>query len=231
MTFRGDDHDRGSGFVFAYTENAVHVATTSCQFTLAPSVDDREPEWGTRRTNGSRAIRSIRSIRDFVNCPGREWPTLVETVAYRWETSSSAIEVDTPNPEVEVVDRNCYSLARVRECMADELSLDGRTLVGVANDDAGEVSAETTFQFEQEGKRVYAAYSGGDIVDGHLVGTFDGTQWDVRYVQLNENGETATGHSVGTVERLGDGRLRVEDEWEWESKPGTGESVLEEVDR
>lgn len=115
--------------------------------------------------------------------------------------------------------------------MADELSLDGRTLVGVANDDAGEVSPETTFQFEQEGKRVYATYSGGDIVDGHLVGTFDGTQWDVRYVQLNEDGETATGHSVGAVERLDDGRLRVEDEWVWESKPGAGESVLEEVDR
>lgn len=113
--------------------------------------------------------------------------------------------------------------------MTDEISLDGRTLAGVANDEEGEVSAETLFDFEQDGERIYASYSGGAIADGHLVGTFDGEHWDVRYVQINEDGETATGHSVGDVELLDDGRIRVEDEWEWESKPGEGESVHEEV--
>ncbi|GAB7009580.1 hypothetical protein [Halorubrum trueperi] len=75
--------------------------------------------------------------------------------------------------------------------------------------------------------RIYANYSGGDVVDGHLVGTFDGEQWDIRYTQINTDNETATGHSVGDVELLDDGRVRVEDEWE--SKPGTGESIHEEV--
>ena len=115
--------------------------------------------------------------------------------------------------------------------MCDEISFDGRTLAGVANDGDGEVSAETIFQFEQTGDRIYAHYSGGDIVDGHLVGTVDGNQWDVRYTQINTDNETATGHSVGAVELLDDGRIRVEDEWEWESKPGTGESVHEEIDQ
>ncbi|WP_246084550.1 hypothetical protein [Salinadaptatus halalkaliphilus] len=68
-------------------------------------------------------------------------------------------------------------------------------------------------------------------MDGHLVGTVDGNRWDIRYVQLTSDGETATGHSIGTIELLEDGRLSVEDERAWESKPGTGESVLEEVDR
>ncbi|WP_121741804.1 hypothetical protein [Natronorubrum halophilum] len=113
--------------------------------------------------------------------------------------------------------------------MVDELSLDGRTFVGVANDDAGDVSTETRFQFEQTGERIHASYSGGEIADGHLVGTFDGRQWEIRYAQLTTDGETATGRSVGTVERLEDGRLKVEDEWEWESKAGSGKSVLEEV--
>lgn len=112
--------------------------------------------------------------------------------------------------------------------MTTEVSLDGRTLLGVANDDAGEVSAETRFQFEQDGDRIRASYAGGEVVDGYLVGTFDGRRWDVRYVQLNEHGETASGHSIGVVELLADGRVRVEDEWEWESKEGAGESVLEE---
>ncbi|WP_436346034.1 hypothetical protein [Natronorubrum sp. FCH18a] len=115
--------------------------------------------------------------------------------------------------------------------MTAEISLDGRTLAGVANDEDGDVSAETIFHFEQNGDRIYASYAGGEIVDGHLVGTFDGEQWDIRYVQLTEDNETATGHSVGDVELLEDGRLRVEDEWEWESKAGSGESVHEEVDR
>ncbi|WP_423746563.1 hypothetical protein V5735_20070 [Haladaptatus sp. SPP-AMP-3] len=115
--------------------------------------------------------------------------------------------------------------------MANEISLDGRRLAGVANDEAGEVGADTLFNFEQEGERIYANYSGGAIVDGHLVGTFDGKQWDVRYVQINEASETATGHSVGNVELLNDGRIRVEDEWEWESKSGEGESVHEELSR
>ncbi|AHG00084.1 hypothetical protein HALLA_16030 [Halostagnicola larsenii XH-48] len=113
--------------------------------------------------------------------------------------------------------------------MADEISFDGRTLAGVANDESGEVGADTYFQFEQTGNRLYATYSGGAVVDGHLVGTFDGERWDVRYAQINADGETATGHSVGDVELLEDGRIRVEDEWEWESKPGSGESIHEEV--
>lgn len=112
--------------------------------------------------------------------------------------------------------------------MSHDVSLDGRTLVGVANADAGEVSGDTRFHFEQDDERIYAHYSGGDILDGHLVGTFDGRRWDVRYAQINATHETATGHSVGAVEVLDDGRLRVEDEWEWESQSGRGASVLEE---
>ncbi|MBX0298233.1 hypothetical protein [Haloarcula nitratireducens] len=118
--------------------------------------------------------------------------------------------------------------------MTEDISLDGRTLVGVANTDASEVSGDTRFKFEQAGERIYAQYAGGDLVDGHLVdghlvGTFDGTEWDIRYSQLNLEHETASGHSVGTVELLDDGRVRVEDEWEWESQAGSGESVLEEI--
>ncbi|MFC6764803.1 MULTISPECIES: hypothetical protein [Natrinema] len=114
--------------------------------------------------------------------------------------------------------------------MGDKISFDGLTLAGVANDEDGEVGADTVFHFEQTGERIYANYSGGDIADGHLVGTFDGEQWDIRYTQINTDNETATGHSVGDVELLDDGRVRVEDEWEWESKPGTGESIHEEID-
>ncbi len=112
--------------------------------------------------------------------------------------------------------------------MTGDISLDGRTLAAVEND-GGEVGAETRLHFSQDGDRLSATYAGGSVLEGHLVGTFDGRRWDVRYVQMNEDGGTATGHSVGVAERLDDGRVRVEDEWEWESRPGGGETVLEEV--
>lgn len=114
--------------------------------------------------------------------------------------------------------------------MAEAVSLDGRTLAGVENDGQGEVSGDTRFHFEQEGERIYARYSGGEVVDGHLVGTLDGARWDIRYAQINEDGRTATGHSVGEITVLDDGRVRIEDEWEWESRAGAGESVLKEVE-
>lgn len=66
--------------------------------------------------------------------------------------------------------------------MTDAISLDGRTLVGVANDEQGEVSGDTRFHFEQDGDRIRAHYSGGAIVDGYLVGTLDGNRWDIRCV-------------------------------------------------
>lgn len=112
--------------------------------------------------------------------------------------------------------------------MPEAISLDGRTLVGVSNTADGEVSGDTRFRFDQTGDRIYAHDAGGDIVDGHLVGTFDGSEWDVRYSQINSQHETASGHAVGTVTRCADGRIRVTDEWEWESQDGSGESVLEE---
>ncbi|MFC6964587.1 hypothetical protein [Halocatena marina] len=95
--------------------------------------------------------------------------------------------------------------------MAEQISLDRRTLVGVANDEDGEVSGDTESRFEQAGNRLSARYSGGPIVEGHLVGTIDGAQWDIRYVQINEIGESAGGHSVGEASFLEDGRIRVED--------------------
>ena len=111
-----------------------------------------------------------------------------------------------------------------------EVSLDGRTLRAVSNSGAGEVGDDTRLHFEQDGERLRATYAGGEVVEGHLLGTFDGRTWDVRYVQLNAAGETATGHSVGEVTELEDGRVRVEDEWEWESREGSGETVLVEVE-
>lgn len=84
-------------------------------------------------------------------------------------------------------------------------------------------ATKTRFAFEQTGDRIGARYAGGSIVEGHLVGTLDGKQWDVRYVQLTTDGETATAPCSRTVASGSRTSGR-------ESKAGSGASVLEEVD-
>lgn len=111
----------------------------------------------------------------------------------------------------------------------------GRSLDGVcfrpSSDVAGgEVDPATIFRFHEEGAVVWAEYSGGAIRKGFLVGTRRGQMLKLRYVQLNDAGETSSGRTTDVVEIEPDGRLRLRELWEWESKEGSGTSTLVEVD-
>ncbi|MEU5796407.1 hypothetical protein E2C11_31200 [Streptomyces lavendulae] len=108
-------------------------------------------------------------------------------------------------------------------------SLDGLLLAPVADQCAGQVGTRTRFAYHEQGGAIWAEYRGGDIVRGHLVGTRAGDRLDFRYVQLRTDGSTACGHCVSTVVELPDGRVRLEESWEWESGPGSGTSVVEQV--
>jgi hypothetical protein len=50
-----------------------------------------------------------------------------------------------------------------------------------------------------------------------------------RYVHLTTDGETASGRCVSRLELQSDGRLKMYETWSWDSKPGSGTSVVEEV--
>ncbi|HVQ93826.1 MAG TPA: hypothetical protein VMU51_22500 [Mycobacteriales bacterium] len=94
----------------------------------------------------------------------------------------------------------------------------------------GEVGAETVFRYgEDDAGEVWASYSGGGIRRGFLVGRRDGDRLDFRYAQLNDARETSTGHCVSVVSTLPDGRLRLDETWQWESRPGQGTSAIEEL--
>ncbi|MFF9864356.1 hypothetical protein ACF1G0_02835 [Streptomyces sp. NPDC013953] len=115
-------------------------------------------------------------------------------------------------------------------------SLDGLVLAPVADQAPGQVGTRTRFTYHEEpaehpeaGSRVWAEYAGGDVVRGFLVGTRAGDRLDFRYVQLKRDGRTASGHCVSTVVELPDGRVRLEETWEWESQEGTGTSVVEQL--
>lgn len=108
-------------------------------------------------------------------------------------------------------------------------SLDGLVLAPVADQAPGQVGARTRFTYHEEDGRIWAEYAGGDVVRGHLVGTRDGDALDFRYVQLGQDGTTSSGHCVSAVVELPDGRIRLDERWEWESREGRGTSVVEQL--
>ncbi|MFJ9056090.1 MULTISPECIES: hypothetical protein [unclassified Streptomyces] len=108
-------------------------------------------------------------------------------------------------------------------------SLDGLVLSPVADQAPGQVGTRTRFTYHERDGRIWAEYEGGDVVRGHLVGTRDADTLDFRYVQLKRDGTTSSGHCVSTVTDLADGRVRLDERWEWESQRGSGTSVVEEL--
>ncbi|WP_328428334.1 hypothetical protein [Streptomyces sp. NBC_00443] len=108
-------------------------------------------------------------------------------------------------------------------------SLDGLVLAPVADQAPGQVGTRTRFAYHEKDGEIWAEYTGGDVVRGYLVGTRDGNRLDFRYVQLKRDGTTSSGHCVSTVAELVDGRVRLEETWEWESQAGSGTSVVEEL--
>ncbi|MER6205039.1 hypothetical protein ACWDG9_25130 [Streptomyces sp. NPDC001073] len=108
-------------------------------------------------------------------------------------------------------------------------SLDGLVLAPVADQAPGQVGTRTRFTYHERDGGIWAEYAGGDVVRGRLVGTRAGDRIDFRYVQLKADGTTSSGHCVSLVTELPDGRVRLEETWEWESQEGHGTSSVEQV--
>ena len=99
----------------------------------------------------------------------------------------------------------------------------------VADVEGGDVGTETIFHYREDDGVIHARYEGGAVTLGFLVGRRDGDRLDFRYTQLRADGTTATGHCVSQIEALPDGRLRMNETWEWDSADGSGTSTVEQV--
>jgi hypothetical protein len=108
-------------------------------------------------------------------------------------------------------------------------SLDGRRFRPPDNVTGGDVGVDTLFVFHQDDDMVWAEYAGGRVRKGFLVGSTDGVHAEFRYTQLLTDGTTANGWSRDRIEPLADGTVRLHEWWRWESKVGSGTSVLVEV--
>lgn len=87
----------------------------------------------------------------------------------------------------------------------------------------------TIFTYHQTGDVIWAEYAGGAIIRGYLVGTREAGKLNFRYAHLSSTNETSTGVCESVIEVLKDGRVRLHESWAWESRPGTGKSIVEEL--
>jgi hypothetical protein len=101
----------------------------------------------------------------------------------------------------------------------------------ISNTENGETSNETLFHYKQIGNILTSEYSGGKIKYGHLIGLVDDIgNIEMRYHQVNENGELMTGICKSTPEILENGKIRLHENWEWTSGDlSNGQSIIEEV--
>jgi hypothetical protein len=116
-----------------------------------------------------------------------------------------------------------------RSRLFEMLDLDGVRMRAVTTASCGQVDAGTAFTFGQRGSTVWAQYSGGGVWIGYLVGTLAAGRLFYRYSQIDCRGEVHGGRSVCDVARLPDGRLRLVERFEWDSREGSGTNVLEEL--
>ncbi len=101
----------------------------------------------------------------------------------------------------------------------------------VSNTDNGEVTAETTFYYQQQDNIVTATYQGGPILSGNLIAKVDENGiLEMRYQHLNQQLEFMTGRCISVPEVLENGKLRLHETWQWTSgDQSRGNSVIEEV--
>lgn len=111
------------------------------------------------------------------------------------------------------------------------IDLNNKVFCSIENVSNGEVSGKTRFNYYQEGSLVWAEYSGGAILKGHLIATMDEIgNLDMRYHHVNKENKLMTGVCSSRLEFLTDGRLRYYEKWRWTSGDcSSGESIIEEL--
>lgn len=111
------------------------------------------------------------------------------------------------------------------------ISYNGKVFRSIENTSNGEVSGDTIFHYFQSENILSASYAGGSIRQGSIIGIVnsDGSL-DFSYQHVNNKGEICTGrcHSIPNI--LADGRIQLQEDWQWTSGDcSSGRSIVQEV--
>jgi hypothetical protein len=100
----------------------------------------------------------------------------------------------------------------------------------ISNTANGEVDSQMCFKYKQSGNVVTCTYSGNRIISGHLIALVGKNgELEMRYHQVNTQGNLMTGICKSTPEILPNGKIRLYEKWKWTTGDlSEGESTLEE---
>jgi hypothetical protein len=109
------------------------------------------------------------------------------------------------------------------------INYSGRRFRPVGDQPGPDGAATSVGQYQQDGNLVWAEFSGSAVRAGRLVGTCrpDGTI-DAVYCMVTATGETIAGGCVSTPTLLGDGRVRLTEQWQ-RLDGSAGVSQIEEI--
>jgi hypothetical protein len=112
-----------------------------------------------------------------------------------------------------------------------KINYNNRKFRAVSNSDNGEVSGDMVFHYKQTDNVLTCTYTGQNIVKGHLIGLVDDNGCiEMKYHQINKNGDLMTGICTSTPEEIENGKIRLHESWQWTSgNQSKGNSMLEEI--
>ncbi|TVZ14545.1 n-acetylglutamate synthase [Maribacter sp. MAR_2009_72] len=111
------------------------------------------------------------------------------------------------------------------------MNYDNKRFKVLTTSENGETGNGTVFLYKQNGAVLTATYSGGQITTGHILGIVDANGTiDMRYHQINVQGELMTGICRSTPQVLPNGKIRLHEQWRWTSgDKSEGVSIIEEI--
>lgn len=112
-----------------------------------------------------------------------------------------------------------------------KLNFDNRKFQSLANTENGEVNSDTIFEYYQQDDMIWADYSGGQVVKGHLIGKMlESGDLEFIYHHVNTAGDVMAGKCRSIPSLLPDGRIKVTETWQWlTGDKSSGESELIEI--
>ncbi len=112
-----------------------------------------------------------------------------------------------------------------------KINLNNKKFKSLKNSANGEVSGETTFHYSQHEEIISAAYEGGSILQGQLIGKiFPDNHLEFVYQHINTTKEMMTGHCTSYPELNADGKIILKEFWQWTCNDHSkGQSTLIEM--
>ena len=112
----------------------------------------------------------------------------------------------------------------------DSFDLDNVQMNVVQTAPNGVVNHETIFTFSQQDNQVQAAYYGGKVAKGFLIGVLEKEILNFSYCQLQTDGILDNGISKAQLSVTAEGKLRLTEHFEWKSRPGErGTNIFEQL--